>query len=61
MGIFTTALSKNDKFSIYRYAFLGLLRKGHFSYVINLEMDNTLKRVLFNIVSGQIISDTLRK
>ena len=30
-------------------------------YVINLEMDNSQKWVLFNIVSGQTASDTLWK
>ena len=30
-------------------------------YVVNLEMDNSLKWVLFNIVSGQITSDALWK
>ena len=30
-------------------------------YVENLEMDNLLTRVLFNIVSGQITSDALGK
>ena len=33
----------------------------HFSYVENLEMDNLLKWVLFNVVSGQITSDGLWK
>ena len=28
-------------------------------YVVNLEMDNSLKWALFNIVRGQIASDTL--
>ena len=32
-----------------------------FSYVVNLEMDNSLKWVLFNKVSGQITSDALWK
>ena len=30
-------------------------------YVINLEMDNSSEWVLFNIVSGQIIGDALKK
>ena len=30
-------------------------------YVENLERDNSLKRVSFNVVSGQITSDTLWK
>ena len=30
-------------------------------YVVNLEMDNSPEWVLFNIVSGQIASDALRK
>ena len=30
-------------------------------YIENLEMDNLLTRVLFNIVSGQITSDALGK
>ena len=30
-------------------------------HVVNLEVDNSLKWVLFNIVSGQITSDVLRK
>ena len=32
-----------------------------FSYVVNLERDNSLKWVLFNIVCGQITSSALRK
>ena len=32
-----------------------------FFYVVNLEMDNSLKWVLFNNVSGQITSDALWK
>ena len=30
-----------------------------FSYVVNLEMNNSLKWVIFNIVSGQMASDAL--
>ena len=30
-------------------------------YVINLEMDNSSEWVLFNIVSGQITGDALKK
>ena len=30
-------------------------------YVVNLEMDNSSEWVLFNIVSGQITSDALKK
>ena len=30
-------------------------------YVVNLEMNNSLKWVLFNVVSGQITSDALWK
>ena len=30
-------------------------------YVVNLEMEKTLKRVPFNVVSGQITSDALWK
>ena len=29
------------------------------TYVVNLELDNSQKQVLFNIVSGQITSDAL--
>ena len=32
-----------------------------FSYVVNLEMDNSLKWALFNKVSGQVTSDALWK
>ena len=30
-------------------------------YLVDLEMDNSLKRILFNIVSGQITSTALWK
>ena len=30
-----------------------------FSYVVNLEINNSLKWVIFNIVSGQMVSDAL--
>ena len=30
-------------------------------HAVNLEMDNSPKWVLFDIVSGQIVSDALRK
>ena len=30
-----------------------------FSYVVNLEINNSLKWVIFNIVSGQMASDAL--
>ena len=32
-----------------------------FSYVVNLEMNNSLKWVLFKVVSGQMNSDALWK
>ena len=50
-GIFKTAL-RNKNIYIYK-AFL--------MYVENLEMDNSLKWVLFIKVNGQITSDTLSK
>ena len=57
MGIFTTALI-NKKI-------LQILNKNtsHYipMYVENLEMDSSLKCVLFIKVSGQITSNTLRK
>ena len=39
------------KWSVQPWAFL--------MYVVNLELDNSLKWVLLNIVSGQIASDAL--
>ena len=34
-------------------------REAFLIYAVNLEMDNSPKWVLFNIVSGQIASDAL--
>ena len=47
-----------DKPSYFEVGFFDCAALG-FSYVVNLEMDNSLKWVLFNIVSCQITSDTL--
>ena len=48
IGIFTTAF-RNKKI------------QKPFSYVLNIDTDNSQKWVLFNIVSGQITSDALWK
>ena len=53
---YPNARSKQRKNSSYKRPFLKIPM-----YVVNFEMEKTLKRVPFNVVSGQITSDTLWK
>ena len=51
LGFFASRIGRSEM----EYTALG------FSYIVNLEMDNSLEWVPFNIVSGKITSDTLWK
>ena len=56
-----TSISRSAKGLISRVRYITIGPQALIMYVVNLEINNSPKWVLFNIVSGQITSDALWK